>query len=144
MGVTARSDTAIATSFATTFVLTLSALVSHLLYHQVLLPLNLAYLDIVAFIVTIAAVVQFTELFCAFKASGARIACVCSSDDVYADMAEDVVQELKRAGALRVLLAGRPGEQEPRLKAAGVDGFVFAGQDMVAFLGTLQDDLIAD
>ncbi|MGI9325711.1 MAG: electron transport complex subunit RsxA [Pseudomonadales bacterium] len=63
MGVTARSDTALATSFATTFVLTLSALVSHLLYHQVLLPLDLAYLDIVVFIVTIAAVVQFTELF---------------------------------------------------------------------------------
>ena len=80
----------------------------------------------------------------AFKASGARIACICSSDDVYADMAEDAAQELKQAGALHVLLAGRPGEQEPRLKSAGVDGFVFAGQDMVAFLGTLQDDLIAD
>ncbi len=63
MGVTARSDTALATSFATTFVLTLSALISHLLYHQVLVPMHLAYLDIVVFIVTIAAVVQFTELF---------------------------------------------------------------------------------
>lgn len=63
MGVTARSDTALATSFATTFVLTLSALISHLLYHNVLVPLDLAYLDIVAFIVTIAATVQFTELF---------------------------------------------------------------------------------
>jgi len=63
MGVTTRSDTALATSFATTFVLTLSALLSHLLYHQLLVPLGLAYLDIVAFIVTIAATVQFTELF---------------------------------------------------------------------------------
>ncbi len=80
----------------------------------------------------------------AFKASGARVACVCSSDDVYAEMAEDAVQGLRQAGATRVLLAGRPGEQEPRLKSAGVDGFVFAGQDMVAFLATLQDDLIAD
>ncbi len=80
----------------------------------------------------------------AFKASGARIACVCSSDEVYAEIAEEAVQELKQAGALRVLLAGRPAEQETRLKSAGVDGFVFAGQDMVAFLGTLQDALIAD
>lgn len=63
MGVTARSDTALATSFATTFVLTLSALLSHLLYHNVLVPANLAWLDIVTFIVTIAATVQFTELF---------------------------------------------------------------------------------
>ncbi|MFK7913955.1 MAG: electron transport complex subunit RsxA [Pseudomonadales bacterium] len=63
MGVTKRLDTALATSFATTFVLTLSALLSHLLYHQVLVPLDLAWLDIVTFIVTIAATVQFTELF---------------------------------------------------------------------------------
>lgn len=63
MGVTARIDTALATSFATTFVLTLSALISHLLYHNVLVPLDLAWLDIVTFIVTIAATVQFTELF---------------------------------------------------------------------------------
>ena len=80
----------------------------------------------------------------AFKASGARVACVCSSDDVYAEMAEDTAQELKQAGAVRVLLAGRPGKQEPRLKSAGVDSFVFEGQDMVVFLATLQDDLIAD
>lgn len=80
----------------------------------------------------------------AFKASGARVACVCSSDDVYAEMAEDTAQELKQVGAVRVLLAGRPGKQEPRLKSAGVDSFVFEGQDMVVFLATLQDDLIAD
>ncbi|MEM1229502.1 MAG: electron transport complex subunit RsxA [Pseudomonadota bacterium] len=63
MGVTARSETAIATSFATTFVLTLSALLSHLIYHGLLVPLALTYLDIVSFIVTVAATVQFTELF---------------------------------------------------------------------------------
>ncbi len=63
MGVTARSETAIATSLATTFVLTLSALLSHLIYHGLLVPLALTYLDIVSFIVTVAATVQFTELF---------------------------------------------------------------------------------
>lgn len=63
MGVTARSETAVATSLATTFVLTLAALLSHLLYHGVLVPLGLQYLDIVSFIVTIAATVQLTELF---------------------------------------------------------------------------------
>lgn len=72
----------------------------------------------------------------AFKASGARIACICSSDEVYAREAEATAKALKEAGAARVLLAGRPGEAETALRAAGVDGFIYAGQDAVA---TLQD-----
>jgi methylmalonyl-CoA mutase len=32
-------------------------------------------------------------------------------------------------------MAGRPGEDEAALKAAGVDGFLYAGQDAVAVLG---------
>ena len=62
-GVTARRDTALPMALATTFVLTLSAAVSYALYHGLLLPLGLDYLRIIAFIVAIAAVVQFTELY---------------------------------------------------------------------------------
>ncbi len=65
LGVTQRSDTALAMAAATTFVLTLSAAVSYLLYHLVLLPLDLAYLNIIGFIVAIAAVVQFTQIYLA-------------------------------------------------------------------------------
>jgi methylmalonyl-CoA mutase len=36
-----------------------------------------------------------------------------------------------------VLLAGRPGELEAPLRAAGVDDFIFAGCDVVATLGSL-------
>ncbi len=63
MGVTARRDTATATAFATTFVLTLSALISYLVFHGLLKPLGLEYLNIILFIVAIAAAVQFTELY---------------------------------------------------------------------------------
>ena len=77
----------------------------------------------------------------AFKASGARIACICSSDEVYAREAEATAKALKQAGATRVLLAGRPGEAEKALRAAGVDGFVFAGQDAIAALEDLHKAL---
>ncbi len=77
----------------------------------------------------------------AFKASGATIAVIASSDDVYAEMAADAAKALKAAGARKVLLAGRPGDLEAALKAAGVDGFIAAGQDMVALLAGLQSDL---
>jgi electron transport complex protein RnfA len=63
MGVTARSGTALATGLATTFVLSLAAVLSHLLYHGVLRPLALEYLDLIVFMVTIAATVQLTELY---------------------------------------------------------------------------------
>jgi methylmalonyl-CoA mutase len=40
-----------------------------------------------------------------------------------------------------VLMAGRPGEAEAKLKAAGVDGFLFSGQDAIAVLGDLHKAL---
>lgn len=76
-----------------------------------------------------------------FKESGLSIVCICSSDDVYAEMAVAAAKTLKAAGASQVLLAGRPGDLEAELKAAGVDGFVFAGQDMITLLSGLQADL---
>ncbi|GAA0570067.1 electron transport complex subunit RsxA [Halomonas salifodinae] len=62
MGVSNKLESAIGMAAATTFVLTLSALVSHLVFHRLLAPLGLEYLRIIAFILVIAAVVQFTEL----------------------------------------------------------------------------------
>ena len=73
------------------------------------------------------------EMMAAFKSSGARLACLCSSDDVYAREAEDAAKALAAAGA-RVYLAGRPGEREQALRAAGIEGFVFAGCDVLAAL----------
>ncbi len=83
------------------------------------------------------------EAAAAFKASGAVAACISSSDALYAEHAAATAKALKAAGAKIVLLAGRPGELEADLKAAGVDDFVFAGQDVLALLSQLQAKLAA-
>jgi methylmalonyl-CoA mutase len=70
----------------------------------------------------------------AFKASGAAIACLCSSDKVYAEHAAEAAKALQAAGARHIYLAGRPGEQEAALRAAGVSDFIFAGCDALATL----------
>ncbi len=77
----------------------------------------------------------------AFKKSGATTACICSSDAVNANLADPTAKALKAAGAKFVLMAGRPGESEATLKAAGVDQFLFAGADAVATLKGLQQKL---
>jgi methylmalonyl-CoA mutase len=76
------------------------------------------------------------RLAAAFQASGAALACLCSSDKVYAERAEAAARALQSAGAKLIYLAGRPGEAEAALRAAGVTGFAFAGCDALA---TLQD-----
>ena len=63
IGTSARMETALPMTLATMFVLMLAALATHLVYHYLLLPFELGYLRIVAFVVVIASVVQFTELF---------------------------------------------------------------------------------
>jgi len=75
----------------------------------------------------------------AFKASGARLACLCSSDKIYATEAAPAAHAL--AGAAHIYLAGRPREHEPALRAAGVGTFVFAGCDVVATLTQAHDIL---
>ncbi|WP_405818450.1 methylmalonyl-CoA mutase family protein [Streptomyces sp. NBC_00838] len=77
----------------------------------------------------------------AFERSGAAIACLCSSDPLYAEQAGDVAAALKSAGATRVYLAGRPGELRESLTRAGVDEFVAAGGDAVAQLTSALDHM---
>jgi methylmalonyl-CoA mutase len=74
------------------------------------------------------------KLAAAFEASGAELACLCSSDKVYALHAEAAARALQAAGARHIYLAGRPAEAEATLRAAGVSGFVFAGGDALATL----------
>jgi methylmalonyl-CoA mutase len=71
------------------------------------------------------------------KASGARLACLCGTDDAYAEQAEAFAKAFKASGVKGVALAGRPGESERAWRAAGVDDFIFAGGDAVATLQTL-------
>jgi methylmalonyl-CoA mutase len=74
-------------------------------------------------------------LIAALHASGAKLACLCSSDEVYAREAVETARALRAAGAA-VWLAGQPGALEAALKEAGVCGFVCAGCDALAALRT--------
>ncbi|MEE8366394.1 MAG: electron transport complex subunit RsxA [Gammaproteobacteria bacterium] len=62
MGVSRKVETAIGMSAATTFVLTLSSILSYMINSWILAPLGLEYLRTIAFIIAIAAVVNFTEM----------------------------------------------------------------------------------
>jgi methylmalonyl-CoA mutase len=77
---------------------------------------------------------SLAELVAAFKASGAALACLCSSDEVYAQEAETTAKALHDAGAKHIYLAGRPGEHEAAFAGAGIGGFIFVGCDVLAML----------
>jgi len=62
MGVSRKMDGALGMGMATTFVLTFATAASWMLEHWLLQPLGIQYLRILAFILVIAATVQFTEM----------------------------------------------------------------------------------
>lgn len=62
MGVSKKLETAIGMGAATTFVLTMACGTSYLIDRWLLMPNQLEYLRTLSFIVTIAAIVQLTEL----------------------------------------------------------------------------------
>ncbi len=78
-----------------------------------------------------------------FKKTGAAFAVISSTDTVYAEKAADVAKALKAAGAASVYLAGRGGELEAALKAAGVDDFIYVGCDVEATLNAPHKKLAA-
>ena len=62
MGVSRKLTTAYGMGAATTFVLTMGTGASYIIDHYLLMPFGLEYLRTISFIVTIAALVQLTEL----------------------------------------------------------------------------------
>ncbi len=82
---------------------------------------------------------DLSALPAAFKASGAALACLCSSDKVYEKEAAEAAQALKAAGARHIYLAGRPREQEAALTSAGVQSFIYEGGDALATLRSAYD-----
>ncbi len=62
MGVSRKVETALGMGLATTFVLTLASVASYLINTYLLVPFNVEYLRTISFILTIAAVVGFTEM----------------------------------------------------------------------------------
>ena len=63
VGTSARFETAVPMTLATAFVLSVAALATYFVNRYVLLPFEVGYLRIIAFIVVIAGTVQFTDMF---------------------------------------------------------------------------------
>jgi methylmalonyl-CoA mutase len=80
------------------------------------------------------------QMVAAFKVSGARLACLCSSDKVYEQQTAATAKLLADAGAI-VHLAGRPGENEGNWRRAGVKAFIYVGCDVLATLRATHDIL---
>jgi methylmalonyl-CoA mutase len=74
----------------------------------------------------------------AFRASGAALACVCGTDERYAEQAADVVKALRSAGPRRLYLAGAVEPLRDALTRAGVEEFVVAGCDAIEVLERAQ------
>ena len=62
-GVSTAVETATGMGMAVIFVMTLAAWITWTIYHAVLLPLDIVFLRTATFILTIAALVQFVEMF---------------------------------------------------------------------------------
>ena len=79
-------------------------------------------------------------MIAAFRASGAKLACLCSSDKFYEREAATAARALAGAGAI-VHLAGRPGEHEADWRQAGIKSFIYVGCDVVSTLQAARDIL---
>ena len=63
LGVSKKIETAAGMGIAVTFVIALSSAVTHIVYHTLLVRFGLEYLYSIAFILIIASLVQFVEMF---------------------------------------------------------------------------------
>lgn len=63
IGVSNKIESSIGLGIATTFVMTIAATVTWLIYQYILVPYNLEVLQYVTFIIVIASLVQFVEMF---------------------------------------------------------------------------------
>lgn len=62
LGVSKQVETSIGMSMAVTFVMTLASIITYMVHHLILVPSELQYLQTIAFILVIAALVQFVEM----------------------------------------------------------------------------------
>ncbi|MDR0322844.1 MAG: RnfABCDGE type electron transport complex subunit A [Treponema sp.] len=62
-GVSKKIESALGMGIAVLFVMTIASAITHTFYHFILIPLDIAYLQTVVFILIIASIVQFVEVF---------------------------------------------------------------------------------
>jgi methylmalonyl-CoA mutase len=76
-----------------------------------------------------------------FKESGAKLACLCSSDTVYEHEAAYIAKALAETGASHVYLAGKPGANKAALEKAGISTFLHQGCDTLKILTAAYDEI---
>ena len=81
------------------------------------------------------------ELAERFRAAGAEVVVLCSSDERYQQLAASAAHALKAAGARRVYLAGQGGDLAAEWRRAGIDDFIFLKCDAPVILEALVRDL---
>ncbi len=75
------------------------------------------------------------------RVAGQKFVILCSSGKVYAAQALEVAKAVKDAGVPTVYLAGRKAETKDPEVDSLIDGEIFDGMDVVAFLSTALDKL---
>ena len=70
LGVSRKTDTAAGMGGAVVFVITLASFVAGVIYKYLLVPFDITYLQTIVFILVIAALVQFVEMFLKKKMKG--------------------------------------------------------------------------
>ena len=63
LGVSKKTNTAVGMGFAVIFTMTLASALTYVVYRFILVPAGLEYLKTIAFIIVIASLVQFIEMF---------------------------------------------------------------------------------
>lgn len=69
----------------------------------------------------------------AYKSSGAQMAVLCSTNEVYSENGRDIIVALKALGPIRIYVAGKPNESDA-LREAGADGFIASGMNILRLL----------
>ena len=63
LGVSNKVGTSLSMGLAVTFVMTIASFFCYMIYHWLLVPLGITFMNTIAFILVIAALVQFVEMF---------------------------------------------------------------------------------
>ncbi len=95
-----------------------------------------------------AGATDLAALIAAYKAANTGFVCLTGADaDYFATaqealhpedtLVEEIARRLHRAGAAEILLAGRPGKHEARLREAGIAKFAYVGCNVLVLLENL-------
>ena len=163
LGVSKRMDTAVGMGLAVIFVMTLATAITWLVQEYALDPLGIGYLQTLAFILVIAALVQFVEMFlrkampALYQALGIFLPLITTNCAVFGvavlairkeyNFVEAVVFAIASSAGFTLALILMAGIRE-RLDAADVPaplrgtaiGLITAGLMALAFLGFLGVD----